>query len=77
MGISPEDRIRQLREAIRRLALLHDRITLDHVECELRSMRAEASRAPRPLYLSERDATVDGNTVRSSTEDGFVDVPRS
>jgi DNA-binding NtrC family response regulator len=36
--------VRQLREAIRRLALLHDRITSEHVEYELRTMRAEATR---------------------------------
>jgi DNA-binding NtrC family response regulator len=67
--------VRQLREAIRRLALLHDRITLDHVERELRMMRAEASRAPDPLPLSEGDVTVAGSAVGTSSEDGFVDVP--
>jgi DNA-binding NtrC family response regulator len=34
--------VRQLREAIRRLALLHDRITASHVERELREMRADS-----------------------------------
>ena len=53
--------VRQLREAIRRLALLHDRITLDHVECELRTMRVEASRPPQPLHPSEGD--VDGPRI--------------
>lgn len=47
--------VRQLREAIRRLALLHDRITPDHVERELRTMRAEASHDPEPLPPSEGD----------------------
>jgi len=41
--------VRQLREAIRRLALLHDHITSEHVDCELRTMRAEASRTREPL----------------------------
>jgi DNA-binding NtrC family response regulator len=34
--------VRQLRAVIRRLALLHDRITVHHVERELRTMRAES-----------------------------------
>lgn len=34
--------VRQLREAVRRLGLLHDRITLGQVERELREMRADS-----------------------------------